>query len=221
MLRRLLDKLTRGRAGESPVPSAELVLEPAEERGARVGAADGVSSAITLRPAEERDVVYFLRLYREEVEAGHFSGWPTPAHAIYFAMAVKMDLVPQHRWPLVRDPNPRKNKTLKTDLFIAEAGGERVGCIAISEPEPGSYAKAAEIWVVITDPEHRHKGVGGQMLDLAIDRLVAESPNRKIVSRCLPASQAMVRLLQRRGFKVISRTARGRWQLEFRPSATA
>lgn len=128
------------------------------------------------------------------------------------------DLIPCHRWPLLRDPqNPRKNKILKADLFIAEIDGGRVGYIALCESTHDSYDKTVELWMVIVDPERRGEGFGRKLLDLALDRLTAEAPDRKIASRCFPASQPMFLMLQRRGFKMVKRTEDGVRHLELLP----
>jgi RimJ/RimL family protein N-acetyltransferase len=163
---------------------------------------------LVLRPALPADADYFIELYNREVEERHFARWQSSIHPLLFAMAVKEDLIPHHQWPLIRDPKkPHNNKILKADLFIAESQSMNIGCIALCEPTPGTYHATAELWMVIVDPEHHDKGYGGRLLNLALDRLVSETPDRRIISWCFPASQPMFRMLQRRGFQMFKRTA--------------
>lgn len=164
---------------------------------------------LVLRDAARKDARFVINLIQREVAAGHFAGWQSRVHKTLFAGAVRHMLISEQQWPRLIDPNPHNDEILYARLWIGVAGRKRIGFVAICEVMPGSFQHAVELWMVAVAPEHRGRGAGKAMVDHVLNTLVEQGPKRKIIARCLPASQTMFDMLKRRGFRLVAHAPDG------------
>lgn len=172
---------------------------------------------IVLRDAMSKDARFIFNLIKREVEEEHFVRWPSRMHKFLFARFLRHMLIPEQRWPRRIDANPNNDEILYARLWIGMAGRKRVGFISICEEKPGSFGKSVELWMVAVVPERRNEGVGKLMIDLVLNTLIEHEPKRKVIARCLPASQVIFDMLSRRGFRLVGRAPDGGRLLERKP----
>ncbi|MGD2081944.1 MAG: GNAT family N-acetyltransferase [Chromatiales bacterium] len=107
----------------------------------------------------------------------------------------------------------RTDEPLRAQLLAWRRGERVAGWLVNSEILPGA---GNELWLVLVRPELRGQGEGGRMLDAALEALSGVD----VYVRCYPASAAMLRLLQSRGFVVLNENADGTRELK-RPADPA
>lgn len=77
---------------------------------------------------------------------------------------------------------------------VYSLAGRRVAVAIICESSPGD--SAYELYALSVARKYQGKGYGAQVLDKVLDRLL----HFDVCARCLPASNRMIKLLEKRGF---------------------
>lgn len=136
---------------------------------------DGLSGAVTLRPATYDDARFFFELRNEDgVRQASFNSEPFSwdHHLTWFARRVKSD-----------DP-----------IYVAESAGESVGYVRLDALGDGEY----EISVAVL-PKARGRGIGTKVIALASESAEIGGAVR-LVARVKPGNDASVRAFEAAGY---------------------
>lgn len=118
---------------------------------------------------------------------------------IEYANTLNFDLCFQNFNNELEELNSMYNKPYGGIILIKEnATEEFVGCVGIRKSEDG----IAELKRMYIQESHRHKGLGEQLLDLAID-LSRELDYKKIRLDTIKTMTSAIKLYQSKGFKSI------------------
>jgi GNAT superfamily N-acetyltransferase len=111
---------------------------------------------ITIRPLDRPGDLGWVVMAHGEIYSAEF-GWDRSFEAL--VARIVLDYAADH------DPQ-------REAAWIAEMGARRVGCLlclAAEEERRGRVAETAQLRVLLVDPSARGRGLGGRLVDLAID----------------------------------------------------
>ncbi|MDH5765339.1 MAG: GNAT family N-acetyltransferase [Gammaproteobacteria bacterium] len=97
---------------------------------------------------------------------------------------------------VVHDQQLLDQRQAQASIFFTQ--GKRIATLIMSEV--AGEQSAYEIYAIVVARKFQHQGYGGQI----IDEVLSHYPQSDIYARCAPGSDQIVRLLDRRGFRLSS-----------------
>ena len=135
------------------------------------------------------DIAEITRLHGEIYAAEYGLGGIEASIAESLATLVKQG------WPRARE-----------DVWIVEAGGERVGCVILYEREEG----LARLGMLVLRPEHRGAGLGRRLVRLCLER-ARSAGYEEVEIMTLSELEAATHLYREAGFRRVGTGPRERW----------
>jgi GNAT superfamily N-acetyltransferase len=97
-------------------------------------------------------------------------GWVVMAHGEVYAEEFGWDATLEAFIGRIVLDYAREHDPVREAAWIAQLGGERVGCVlCVTAREPGEDGSTAQLRVLLVRPEGRGHGIGGRHVDACVD----------------------------------------------------
>ncbi|WP_409519773.1 GNAT family N-acetyltransferase [Pseudomonas sp. J452] len=134
---------------------------------------------LQLCEASDVDLSTVRALLMTEARNGHFTGLDTPTAVDSYMQQLRLSV-----------DSYRARQQVGVILQMLVVGRESVGFVILRAcPEPAEM----ELHMLIIAPEYRRRGYASQVVQWFVNDL--RGNNRRLMVRCLPASEAMIALL--------------------------